>query len=645
MTTTLTTKKYQLVEDTDEAMRILFELSNFTRIALDFETAHKPGYLEVFKYNWDWEGTGRNLRKEVKAVDARTADIRLIQVGTPNKEQYIFDMFKIPISRFKDFFESGIQLIAHHAKFEASMLRKYEILPKNWGDTMISHQLITAGLPAKHGLEDVVWEVFQVRLDKTEQSSDWSGELREAQYDYAAKDIEYLLPLWDLFYGVCQEDGLLDTLALEMRTLPALVAMEANGVYVNLQKTELLRQEYAAEMMKYAQKVMEIVQASNVTIKNNKFLNSPRQLLNACRELGFEMERLETGDRDKEGNLKYSTEDKYFSTINHPFTNNILSYRGFKKLISTYLDNFPIMKHPMTGRMHCNWMQTFTDTGRLSCSNLNLMNIPKEGSMRELFEAPPGHLLCLSDFSQIEVRLAAILSCDSIMVETLKQPGADLHAETAIKLLGAHPDDEDWEKSRSIGKQAVFSGMYGSGAEALAEKSRGRFTLAQAKEFLTTFFNHYKGFGQYLQGVRHGAVFGKKESRSILGRRRNYLPKEWEIDYITSRNAGKAKKAFLTVTEREAGNHPFQSSALDFIKSAMCEAYHVYGLEVVINCHDELLCYAKAENSEEDRYKLERSMVDGANKVIARAVKRGFKIDPSVPIVAEAKVVKSWRDK
>src|SRR3990167_840715 len=338
--TTVLDKKYRLIEDTEEAMRILSDLARFPTVGLDFETALRPGYLKVFKYNWEWEGTGKNRHEENWATDIRTADIRLMQIATPDGRQYVFDIFKIPIGNFKDYLESGVQLIAHNAKFEASFLLKYGISPINWGDTMIAHQLITAGLPAKHGLEEVVWEVFQVKLDKTEQRSDWSGELRESQYDYAAQDTTYLLPLWDLFYGVCQADGLLDVLALEMRTLPATTAMEANGVYVNLQRTELLRQAYAEEMASYAGKVMEIVRAANLTVKNEKFLNSSQQLIQAYTELGLDLVKLEKGEFDEGGKPKYSTDAKYLSTINHPFTNNLLKYREFKKLISTYLDNF-----------------------------------------------------------------------------------------------------------------------------------------------------------------------------------------------------------------------------------------------------------------------------------------------------------------
>src|SRR3990167_7015026 len=147
--TTVLDKKYRLIEDTEEAMRILSDLARFPTVGLDFETALRPGYLKVFKYNWEWEGTGKNRHEENWATDIRTADIRLMQIATPDGRQYVFDIFKIPIGNFKDYLESGVQLIAHNAKFEASFLLKYGISPINWGDTMIAHQLITAGLPAK----------------------------------------------------------------------------------------------------------------------------------------------------------------------------------------------------------------------------------------------------------------------------------------------------------------------------------------------------------------------------------------------------------------------------------------------------------------------------------------------------------------
>jgi len=259
----------------------------------------------------------------------------------------------------------------------------------------------------------------------------------------------------------------------------------------------------------------------------------------------------------------------------------MLEYRELSKLKSTYVDSLPGYIHPRTGRIHTSFSQVGAATGRLASSDPNLQNIPvrtdRGAGIRRAFVAPPGGVLLVADYSQIELRLLAHLSGDPLFVEAFER-GGDIHRQTAALIFGVAQDAVSPEM-RSRAKTNNFGTIYGQGPFALSRQLG--ITQDQAKDFIKQYFERFAGVRAWLDATVASART-KGYVETLFGRRR-YIPELKDPNFSV--------RAF---GERTATNSPLQGSAADLIKVAMIRIHAALterrlGTRMVLQVHDELV--------------------------------------------------------
>ena len=329
---------------------------------------------------------------------------------------------------------------------------------------------------------------------------------------------------------------------------------------------------------------------------------------------------LPSGKKTKTG---YSTDADTLEALRpyHTIISDILMYRQTSKLRGTYGDTLANQADE-NGRIHTKLNQTGTATGRLASSDPNLQNIPVRGEMgrelRKYFVAEEGYTLIDADYSQIELRLLAVLSDDEAMKRAFIG-GEDIHAEVASQVFGVALDDVTPEQRRRA-KAVNFGIVYGIGEFSLA-KDLG-ISRKMAKEYIENYLSTYSGVDKYLKETVEEA---KKNgyTTTMFSRRRN-------IPELTSTN-----KNIRAFGERVAMNSPIQGSAADVIKIAMINvdrALKESGLDarLIMQVHDELIIEAKEECASEAAELLVREMENAVHL--------------SVPLTADCGVGKSWYD-
>lgn len=399
----------------------------------------------------------------------------------------------------------------------------------------------------------------------------------KAQAVWEAKAISRLYPLLGAKLEEEKLTHLMDT--IELPLVEVLAAMEQNGVYVN--------RAHLAEKTEEVAGRLQTIEAAIYEMAGHDFnLNSPKQLgVVLFEELGLPVRK-----KTKTG---YSTNAEVLESLRleHPIVDQILAYRLWSKLKSTYLDGIAGLIRTDTGRVHTNFNQTVTATGRLSSSDPNLQNIPvrtEEGRMiRALFEPGEGYDCLLSaDYSQIELRLLAHMSGDENFIDAFKR-GQDIHARTAAEVFGI-PLEEVTPELRRHAKAVNFGIVYGISDFGLARNLH--ISRKEAGDYISRYFTRYPGVRAFMDKV----VAEAHETgyvTTMFGRRR-------ELPAIKSRNFNQRMLA-----ERMAMNTPIQGTAADVIKLAMIAAYRKLreaGLKsrILLQVHDELVLEVKESELE-----------------------------------------------
>ena len=334
---------------------------------------------------------------------------------------------------------------------------------------------------------------------------------------------------------------------MEEPLISVLARMEKEGVKVDLRQLRNYASSLEKEMNSIAGRVREMADDPNLNIL------SPKQI----GVLLFEKLKLDPKMKPKSGvRYTYPTDEDTLSALSdkHPIVDEILEYRGVKKLLSTYIEPFPTYVSEKTGKIHTTFNQALTATGRLSSSKPNLQNIPirtdRGREIRKAFvSSHPDGVILSADYSQIELRIMAHLSCDSHLIDAFNK-GIDVHSLTASKIFGI-PLEEVTPDHRRIAKTANFGIMYGISAFGLAQ--RLKISRAQSKKIIEDYFAQFPSISSYIEDTLVAArECGYVET--IFGRRR-YLPE------INARNA-----TVRSLAERNAINAPIQGTSADVIK-------------------------------------------------------------------------------
>lgn len=519
------------------------------------------------------------LDTETTGLDPHRDRVRLLSLAAPEGETYLIDLFRVePRALLPLFGAEGPVLVGHNLRFDLAFLARLGLeLPSGHRlhDTALAHQVIhhQARMPA---LADLV-----PGLDKTHQTSDWSGPLTEAQLSYAARDAQVLLPLYDRQKAEVQRLGLSRVLEIEHRALPAISWLELSGVpfdasrWLEVAKAEEARAKEALQKLDW---------------RTN--WDSPKQVLEALRRAGLSL---------------YDTrEESLAAHRDHPLVSALLAYREHKKRLSTYGGSWLEYLHPTTGRIHPSWRQIGAASGRMACSSPNLQQVPREPAYRACFRAPEGRVLVKADYSQIELRLAAQIAGEKRMIEAF-QRGEDLHALTA-KLVTGKP--EPARADRQLAKALNFGLLYGLGAEGLRTYARSGYgvelSTQEAAKLRERFFQSYPG----LRAWHRSQPEGLSEVRTLTGRRR------------------------LTDRHTEKLNTPVQGSGADGLKLALALLYerrHEQPGVPVLAVHDEMVLEAPEEHAAEALEWLTGVMQDGMSQILT-----------GVPVLVEAGVYQDW---
>ena len=401
---------------------------------------------------------------------------------------------------------------------------------------------------------------------------------------------------------------------MEEPLISVLARMEKEGVKVDLRQLRNYASSLEKEMNAIAGRVREMADDPNLNIL------SPKQI----GVLLFEKLKLDPKMKPKSGvRYTYPTDEDTLSALSdkHPIVDEILEYRGVKKLLSTYIEPFPTYVSEKTGKIHTTFNQALTATGRLSSSKPNLQNIPirtdRGREIRKAFvSSHPDGVILSADYSQIELRIMAHLSCDSHLIDAFNK-GIDVHSLTASKIFGI-PLEEVTPDHRRIAKTANFGIMYGISAFGLAQ--RLKISRAQSKKIIEDYFAQFPSISSYIEDTLVAArECGYVET--IFGRRR-YLPE------INARNA-----TVRSLAERNAINAPIQGTSADVIKLAMINVDRRLvgeGLRsrMVLQIHDELVFDAFREE------------VDALAGIVKEEMEKVVEL--SVPLIVECNYGNNW---
>ena len=367
--------------------------------------------------------------------------------------------------------------------------------------------------------------------------------------------------------------------SMEEPLAKVLAQMERDGVKVDLARLKEFADGLRKELLEREARIREMADEPTLNI------SSPKQV----GDLLFDKLKLDPKAKKSGNKSQYTTDEATLVAIadRHPIVDEILEFRAVKKLLSTYIEPFPSYISEKDGRVHTTFNQALTATGRLSSSNPNLQNIPvrteRGKEIRKAFvPGIPDGLIVSADYSQIELRIMAHLSCDAHLTQAFRD-GVDVHAATAAKIFRI-PVEEVTREQRGMAKTANFGIMYGISSFGLAQ--RLHLSRSAAKELIDGYFEAFPAIRSFIDdSISFARENGYVET--LFGRRR-YLPD------ISARNA-----TVRALAERNAVNAPIQGTSADIIKLAMirvAEKLVEKGLRsrMVLQIHDELLFEAPA---------------------------------------------------
>ncbi len=588
------------------------------------------------KFNYQLINTDREfnsfykklLRQQIFTVDSETSGLdtlraKLIGLSFSWKKGEAYFVIITPqrLEKLKVILENKkIKKCGHNLKFDFKELKNQNVnLQGIYFDTMLASYLLNPS-NRQHNLDSVVFT--ELGFEKINKNDLAQGSAQQLSLDFASLDSEKLNlyssedadftnrlvkilekklkkeKLWKLFTDI------------EVPLIRVLGEMENNGI--KLQTAPL------KSLNKKVEKKLTILEKNIQQLAGQDFnINSPKQL----REILFEKMAIPTINI-KKTKTGFSTAEKELEKLRerHPIIPLLQNYRELKKLSSTYLIALPRLINPHTKRIHTNFNQTITATGRLSSSDPNLQNIPsktEEGQeIRRAFVAEKGFYLASFDYSQIELRLAAHMSQDKKMIQSFRNR-IDIHQTTAAEInnvsLGAVTP-----KMRQEAKAINFGILYGQGVHGLSQNAH--IPYWQAQEFIKEYFISYPNIKKMMENSIHQAQ-QQGYVLTLFGRKR-LLPE------INSTLIFVRKSA-----ERMAINTPIQGTAADIIKLAMIKinnliTNHHQEIRLLLQVHDELIFEIKKDKLE--------TYLPSIKNIMENVIKL------KVPIIVNESVGENW---
>ena len=549
---------YQLIESEEEARKI------------------RDYFLTKEILSFDTETTSTNaIDAELVGLSFAVEEFKAVYVAVPAEREAAQRMVDI----FRPLYEDEhIMKVGQNIKYDYEVLRRYGIEVRGpMFDTMLAHYIVQPEL--HHNMDYMAETLLGYQTIHIDQLIGPRGKgqrsMRDLQpqevYEYAAEDADVTLRLKNVLEQKLKEvDGERLFYDIEMPLVPVLAEMELTGVCLDTAALAETGKNFNRRLAEYEQKIYaEAGETFNIS--------SPKQVGDI---LFGKMKIVDKPKKTKTG--QYVTSEEVLTQLRSraPIVDDILSYRGLKKLLGTYVEALPRLINPRTGHIHTCFNQAITATGRLSSSDPNLQNIPirdDDGKeIRKSFVPEPGCLFFSADYSQIELRIMAHLSQDEHMLDAFRS-GIDIHAATAAKIWHV-PVEEVTPEQRKKAKQANFGIIYGISTYGLAQ--RMNISNSEARQLIDDYFATFPRVKAYMDEAI--ATCREKGYAETIYHRRRYLPD------IASRNA--TVRGFA---ERNAINAPIQGSEADIIKVAMIHIFKRFAAEglrsrMILQVHDEL---------------------------------------------------------
>lgn len=553
-----TSHKYQLIDNKQEAVELYDFLRTKKNLSLDTETTSTNA-----------------IEAELVGLSFAVTENEAYYVAIPANRQEALEYVDI----FKPLYEDPeILKIGQNIKYDYMVLRNYGVdLQGRMFDTMLAHYVIQPEL--QHNMDYMAETLLNYQTVHIEELIGPKGKnqknMRDLSpqevYEYAAEDADITLRLKNVLEPRLKEVGAERLFwDIEMPLVKVLADMELNGVRLDTQQLKLTQQTFTERMNAYERHAYEEAgETFNIA--------SPKQVGDI---LFGKMQLLEKPKRTKTG--QYVTSEEVLQQLRGkaPIVDDILNYRGMKKLLGTYVEALPKLINKRTGHIHTSFNQAITATGRLSSSDPNLQNIPVRDDdgkeIRKCFIPDEGCRWFSADYSQIELRIMAHLSADENMTEAFRE-GFDIHRATAAKIWKESMDQVS-DSQRKKAKQANFGIIYGITAFGLSQ--RMDIPTGEARKLIDDYFETFPKVHQYMEDAKRMAR-EKGYAETLYGRRR-YLAD------INSHNG--TVRGFA---ERNAINAPIQGTEADIIKLAMIRIWKRFKDEgirskMTLQVHDEL---------------------------------------------------------
>lgn len=589
-----------------------------------------------------------------KSADRKTAlsphlgRLRLIQFSAGD-ECHIIDCFQFPdLSLLADSLRNLLTnpnciKIGHNLKFDYEwILKRLGIHITGLYCTMLADNILDfRKQKGWHGLENNLWKYLGIKIDKTMQKSDWSLPiLSPRQLEYAANDVKLLPALRQAQVQELKRTKQIEPARLEFAVLPVVAEMELTGFRLDkdyhrnlIDRLKIERDQKEQELNNFLDSKLNIPKTFNydifgnsVQVENSHTLNirSSKQLLKAFQNIGIPITTTDANDLEM-------FVDKF------PEVHHLLDFRNIEKTVSTYGEQLAQHINSATGRIHCNIRQYGADTGRFSISSPSLQNQPSDNWFRECYQPEKGKLFSLLDLSQIEMRIAADVSGDELMLKIFEDD-LDIYSMTASKVFDIpyenfnkkNPDfDRLYKPKRAVGKTLMLGILYGLSWKGLINRlalQKIYITEKEAQEYVTTYYDTYPQLRDWLYKQENEALT-KREVRNFAGYR-------YKLDY------NKDDISQVIAVKNKGRNSPIQGGCCVILKEGMIEIYKKYqdhrleGCALVKTVHDELITEHFPEQSNIVKEIKENAMLKVQKKYLKR-----------VKVLAEVNLCESWADK
>ncbi len=582
---------FQYVTDADGVKNAVAELRRADRLGFDTETTE----LDPYKGN-----------------------LRLVQLST-GRETFVFDLKAFADQRedpalapLRDLLsDASITKTAHNAKFDAKWVRHHlgcEI--NSVFDTYLASQLIAAGdNDRRHSLADVAQYFTGVELDKSEQISDWNAaELSQSQLQYAARDAQVMLNLRDQMADRLANDGLNDAAKLEFECLMPIAEMELNGVRLDETRWREQLERVKVAQAKAADELQEMLSSgvaqASLFGRAEINLDSQAQVTDALVNLGVPVPETTRGWQLQPLAEKY------------PVVAKLLEYRGVAKSLTSFGENILEFIEPKTGRIHADFRQIGAPTGRFSCSNPNLQQIPHDKQYRRCFTAAEGNKLVIADYSQIELRILAEFSGDERFIDAFVS-GQDFHASAASQVFGVKPEDVT-DEQRSFAKRLNFGIVYGIGASRFGLMTG--LSQNDAENTMRKYFGTFRKLDEYLRNEGR-RLLQDRTVRTASGRMLRL-----RFDETDRQQAASARRYGI--------NMPIQGTSADILKRSLRLLHdQIRGTSArLINIvHDEIIVECHAAEADQTAATLEKAMCQAGQEYVNK-----------VPVKVDVHIADEW---